>query len=100
VHRLSPGAQADLDAIWDYVFAVSGSEKLADAQIHSITRRFYLLSAYPRIGRARDDDLGRGRRSYPVDRYVIVYRVKGEDVRILRVAHSARDIKALMDGGQ
>jgi plasmid stabilization system protein ParE len=38
VHRLSRKAESDLDAIWDYVFAVSGSDKAADAQVHSITR--------------------------------------------------------------
>jgi plasmid stabilization system protein ParE len=38
-----------------------------------------------------------GRRSFPADSYVIVYRIEGEDVLILRVAHSRRDIRALMN---
>ena len=44
----------------------------------------------------RDDDLGPGRRSFPADRYVVVYRIEGADVLILRVAHSPQDIRALM----
>jgi plasmid stabilization system protein ParE len=51
--------------------------------------------ANPCAGRARDADLGPGRRSFPADRYIIVYRVAGQDVLILRVAHSRRDIDAL-----
>jgi plasmid stabilization system protein ParE len=45
---------------------------------------------------ASDDDLGPGRRSFPADSYVIVYRIEGEDVLILRVARSRQDIRALM----
>jgi toxin ParE1/3/4 len=63
--------------------------------VESITERFDLLAANPYLGRARDDDLGPGRRSFPVGRHIVVYRVSGPDVLILRVAHSRRDIEAL-----
>ena len=53
-----------------------------------------LIASDAYAGRARDDDLGPGRRSFPADRYIIVYRVSGRDVLILRVAHSRRDIEA------
>ncbi len=62
--------------------------------MQTITERFYLLSTYPQMGRARDD-LGAGRRTYPVGKYVILYRVEGVDVLILRVAHSRCDLDAL-----
>jgi len=65
--------------------------------IATLTERFYLLASHPRAGPARDDDLGPGRRSLPVDRYIIVYSVADDDVIILRVAHSSRDLRALMD---
>jgi toxin ParE1/3/4 len=96
VHRLSDEAQADLDSIWDYLSQQSGSDQIADRQIDAIIERFYLLASHPYAGRARDNDLGLGRRSFPVDRYVIVYSVMAGDVLILRVAHSSRDIKALI----
>jgi len=60
-----------------------------------ITDRIHMLGANPYAGRARDEDLGPGRRSFPADRYIIVFRVAGQDVLILRVAHSSRDIEAL-----
>jgi len=94
-HRLTPQAEADLDDIWAYIVSESGNTEIARRQIASLTDRFFLLSNHPRLGRARDTDLGPGRRSYPVDRYVVVYRIEDADVLILRVAHGSRDIEAL-----
>ena len=95
-HHVSSKAQADLDHIWYYLYKESGSAEVADRQIDAITERIHLLGDHPFDGRARDDDLGPGRRSFPVDRYIIVYRVTGRDADILRVAGSSQDIKALM----
>ncbi len=97
MHRLARAARTDLEKIWEYVFAGSGSEALADRQLDSIIERFYLLTTYPRIGRARDEELGPGTRSFPVGNYIIVYRIVKNDVLILRVAHGRRDLKALME---
>ena len=94
-HRVSPQAEADLDDIWYHVATQSGNVEVADRFIDSLTHRFFLLASHPYIGRARDEDFGVGSRSFPVDDYVIVYRVEGEDVLILRVAQGRRDIEAL-----
>ncbi len=94
-HRLAAKAEADLDAIWWRIATESGSVEIADRQIETITNRFLLLARYPRLGRARDEDLGAGRRSYPVESYIIVYRIDGEDVLILCVPHGSRDLEAL-----
>jgi len=56
---------------------------------------FYLLSNFPYVGRARDEDFGAGMRSACVGEYVIVYCVDGQDVLILRVVHGRRDLEAL-----
>ncbi|HRQ79515.1 MAG TPA: type II toxin-antitoxin system RelE/ParE family toxin [Azospirillaceae bacterium] len=96
MHILSEDAERDLEAIWLYVWRESGFEAVADRQIDVIVERFHLLAGFPHLGRARDEDLGRGRRTYPVGPYVIVYAVRGADVHILRVAHGKRDLHALM----
>ena len=88
-YRLAKRAEADLEDIAYYTAKESGSLETARRVIESITDRFHLLGANPYAGRARDDDLGPGRRSFPADRYIIVYRVSGRDVLILRVAHSS-----------
>ncbi|MGH7117056.1 MAG: type II toxin-antitoxin system RelE/ParE family toxin [Stellaceae bacterium] len=53
-----------------------------------------MLSGWPRLGRGRND-LRRGLRSYPVENYVIFYRIDGVDVIIQRVLHARRDIRRL-----
>lgn len=95
---LADSATRDLIEIWQYLYEESGSEAVADRQIDALSERFYLLACYPRLGRARDDELGRGRRAYPVGQYLIVYTVKGDSTQILRVAHGKRDVRVLMRG--
>jgi toxin ParE1/3/4 len=94
-HRVAPQADADLDDIWLYVAKRSGSMDVATRLIDAITSRFYLLSNFPYVGRARDEDFGAGSRSARVGEYVIVYCVDGQDVLILRVVHGRRDLEAL-----
>ena len=95
-HRRTPQADSDLDEIWYYVATKSGSMDTADRLVDSITDRFYLLVTHPNIGRARDEDLRPGLRSFPVGEYVIIYRIQDEDVLILRVLRGSRDIAALL----
>lgn len=94
-HRLALQARTDLEEIWLHVARASGSETVADRLIESITTRFALLAGHPYLGRARDDELGRGRRSFPVGDYVLIYRIVGADVQILRILHGRRNIPAL-----
>jgi toxin ParE1/3/4 len=96
-HRRAPRADSDLDEIWYYIAKESGSIDIADRVIDSITDRFYLLSQSPYIGRRRDNDLRPGLRSFPVGRYVILYRIENEDVVILYVLHGNRNLEALSD---
>jgi toxin ParE1/3/4 len=93
-YRLAPQAEADLEDIAFYIFVESGSLELADRLIQSITERFALLAAYPRAGRTRDD-LQQGLRGFPVGDYLLLYRVAGEDVVILRIVRGSRDLDAL-----
>ena len=53
------------------------------------------LSRFPHLGRARDADLRAGLRSFPIGAYVLIYRMEGEDVTILRVLRGSRDLQAL-----
>jgi toxin ParE1/3/4 len=94
-HRRAPHADSDLDEIWYYVASKSGSLDIADRLVDSITDRFFLLASHPNIGRARDEDLRLGLRSFPVGEYVIIYRVEEDDVLILRVLRGSRDISGL-----
>lgn len=95
-HSVTSQAESDLDEIWAFVALESGSLDIADSVIDAITRRFLLLSRNPYIGRSRDEDLRVGLRSFPVGKFVILYSVENERVRVLRVFHGSRDIDALL----
>jgi toxin ParE1/3/4 len=69
--RLSPEAEAELDAIWLHFAVESGSTDIATRLMESITERFSLLARYPYMGRRRDNDLRPGLRSISVDDYLI-----------------------------
>jgi toxin ParE1/3/4 len=94
-HRIAPEAESDLEQIWDYIARESGSIEIADRLIDSLTQRFYLLSIHPYLGRRRDEELRPGIRSFPVGDYLVLYRVEGSDVLVLRVLHGRRDIERL-----
>jgi toxin ParE1/3/4 len=94
-HILAPEAEADLDGIWLYIAQGSGNPEIADRFVDSVTEQFHRLGLNPRIGRRRDDDLRPGIRSFPVRNYMVLYRIEGEDVRILRVVRGSRNIEAL-----
>lgn len=95
--RLAPEVEAELDAIWLHIARESGSVDLATRVVEDISERFWLLARYPYLGRARDEDLRPGLRSFPADDYVIIYRIEqGDDVvLILHVVHGSRDIVGL-----
>lgn len=93
-HGRTEEADTDLHEIWYYVASKSGSLEIADRLIDSITHRFLLLANNPNAGRARDEDLLPGLRSFPVGEYVI-YRVTEDGVLVLRVVRGSRNIEAL-----
>ena len=93
-HRRTAEADFDLDDIWLWIAKKSGSIEIADRLIDSIVERFFLLSRNPYLGRARDEDLRPGLRSFPVGEYIIIYRVERRDIAILRVLRGSRNIEA------
>jgi toxin ParE1/3/4 len=96
-HRLAPQAEIELDEIWYYAATESGSVEIADRLIDRITECFFLLATHPHMGCQRDDlRSGAGLRSFPVGRFIIFYRITGEDVDILYVIPAARDIEPLL----
>lgn len=97
--RVSEEAETELDAIWLYI-AQDSSIETASRVIDSIIARLWKLAAYPYMGRSRDKDLGPGLRSFPAGNYTILYeidrQVEEEQVHILRVIDSRRDLLAIL----
>jgi toxin ParE1/3/4 len=60
--------------------------------IDRITDALSLLVRFPAIGRERVD-LRPGMRSFAVESYVVLYRLRPSEVQIVRVIHGNRDIQ-------
>ena len=97
MHRRAPEVDGDLDDIVIGIAERGGSFEAAERLVSGIVQRFNLLGEYPHLGRARDHDLGPGRRSLAVGEYVIIYRIEDGELLVLRVLHGRRDLEALFD---
>ena len=87
--RRRPLAREDILDIWTYIAA--DNLRAADALVDRLDQAFFLLARNPKSGRARPD-IGRGVRSFTVERYVIFYRAMGGGIDVGRVMHGARNI--------
>lgn len=91
-----PQAQAHLADLFRWVEAEAGAE-VADRYLARIEAKCATLTAYPNRGNPRED-LGAGVRTYSFERrLVIAYRVEGDTVVILAVAHGARETQGMPD---
>lgn len=90
---LSPLARTDLLELWAYIGA--DSPDAADRVVGDIESKLRMLAERPAAGRARPE-LRRDARSFPSGQYVILYRVLGDAVEILRVVSGRRDLPSLI----
>ena len=91
--RFSLPARRDLDEIW--FFIAQDSPDSADNFVDHLTDKISLLASSPQMGRSRED-LGHNLRSFPIKNYLVIYRLLKSRVEIVRVVHTARDLKALL----
>lgn len=87
--RRSAKARADQVAIWSYIAAQN--LPAADRQIDRFHDAFLMLAEYPESGRMRIE-LEADMRAFPVDQYLVFYRVYPGILAIIRILHAARDI--------
>jgi toxin ParE1/3/4 len=97
--RLTFRAEADIDAIWDYIAVVKHSPQAADNQIESLYARFNLLADHPLMGQLRSD-LRTDLRVFSVENYVILYFPAAEGIEVIGVLHGARDIESIFRRGE
>lgn len=88
----SPRANADLDDIWLHV--ALDSPAAADRLIDRIVTRCQGLAEHPRLGPARPD-IAPDARMLVVGDHLILYRLQGVNVEIVRVVHGARRLAGL-----
>jgi toxin ParE1/3/4 len=89
-----PAAQADLDALDDYI--AQDSPQRAFRFVQRIRSACDHLVRFPESGRARED-LAPGLRTFAFERrLVIAYRVTGEAVEVVRVFYGGRNMAVLL----
>jgi toxin ParE1/3/4 len=90
--RVSNQAKDDLIAIWSYI--ASDNPRAADRMVDVITASYLQLTDSPGVGRDRHE-LRSGMYSLAVRSYVIFYRFTQSEVRVVRVLHGARNLRAV-----
>lgn len=91
-YLLSPEAEIDLQEIEEYSALQWGDTKAAE-YIEELFDAFELLAEHPGIGKPK---LRKKLLTFPLNRHIILFSVdrKAEKIHILRVLHSAMNIKA------
>jgi toxin ParE1/3/4 len=87
-------ANADLDDIWLHM--ALDSPAAADRLIDRLVARCGSLADYPQLGPVRPD-IAPDARMLTLGDYLILYRVLGANVEIVRVVHGARRLAGLFD---
>lgn len=91
---LSEGAELDLNAIWEYI-----AQDNIDAADGGIAKLFDALEAIARIpgmGHKREDLTAFPVLFWPVEAYLVIYRVQSEQIQIVAVTQGARDIPSFL----
>jgi len=85
-------AEGDLIDIWTYI--ALDDERAADRVLDVLERKTKLLANNPNIGRERFD-IAAGVRSLVSGSYLILYRILGDEVEVVRYVHVRRQLKGL-----
>lgn len=91
-YHLSRLASSDLDGIWTFI--ARDNPTAARATIARILAACEKLCEFPEMGAIRDD-LAAGLRSFPIGRYLILYRPRVGGIQVARVVHGARNLNEL-----
>ena len=87
--RLSPDAQRDYDNVLLYSFQTWGESQMQRYRA-ALDRALVQVGDFPEIGFRRDRLLP-GYRSLPVEHHVLYYRIKDDEIEIVRIPHERMD---------
>lgn len=91
---LSLEAEKDLVDIFEYSLIEFGVDK-AESYTLSFQDAFDLLGENPVVGKKRDE-IKSGLRSIVKEEHIIFYRIMNDQILIVRILHSSRDIKRFL----
>lgn len=91
---VSAEAETDLNEIWQYI--AQDDLDAADRWIRRLREAIESLARAPGMGHTRKDLTGYPVLFWPVDAYLILYRVLKERIEIVAVTQGARDIPSFL----
>jgi len=87
-------ADRDLDRIWRHIAADSSTAaNRVEDELHSAMK---LLAEFPGMGHRRQDAKDDRHLFWGVYSYLIVYRIEGNTLLVVRVVHGARDLRRVL----
>ena len=93
-YRLTERAEADVEAIADFIAA--DSIDAAVKVVLALEEAFVLLASQPGVGHARDDLTDRPLKFWSVYSYLIAYAPAADPLTIVAVLHGARDVAQIL----
>jgi toxin ParE1/3/4 len=93
--RRTAQAEEDLIELWQYI--AQDNHGAADRLLEEIEDRCSLFATNPQLGRARPD-IAADCRSFPVGRYLILYRLIPDGIEVVRVVQGSRRLEDLFPG--
>ena len=88
-YSLTPVAEKDLEDIFIYI--AKDSESRAIKFVSELEKYCDLLSQSPNIGR-ECPELKQGMKKFPVGNYEIFYRIRIDEIEIIRIIQGSQDI--------
>lgn len=85
-------ASADLTDLWLHI--ATSSPAVADVCLDRIESRCERLRTFPKLGPERPD-IAADARVLVIERWLVIYRIAGEDVQIVRIVDGSRDLTNL-----
>lgn len=92
---LTAAARADLSEIAEFIR--QDSPDAAKRVVESLREAMARLAGLPEMGHIREDLARVSLRFWPVYSYLIIYRPESRPLQILRILHSARDVRSLLE---
>ena len=96
-YQFTPQVVADLFEIWTFI--AQDNPTAADRVEEAVYRACNFLAASPLVGRMRKDLTPLPVRFWVVQpylNYIIVYNPEKEPLQIIRILHSARDLRSVL----
>jgi plasmid stabilization system protein ParE len=91
---LGEAAALDLDTIWEYI--AQDNIRAADRWIGKLFDVFETLAKTPGIGHRREDLTSLPVLFWPVNAYLVIYRVQVNEIEIVAVTQGARNIPTFL----